>query len=45
MKGIKLLREAGVKKINFAGGEPFLFPKFLGALVQYCKEVRFIDNL
>jgi radical S-adenosyl methionine domain-containing protein 2 len=33
------LRDAGMKKINFAGGEPFLKPKFLGELVKYCKEV------
>jgi radical S-adenosyl methionine domain-containing protein 2 len=32
------LKDAGMKKINFAGGEPFLYPKFLGQLVQYCKE-------
>jgi radical S-adenosyl methionine domain-containing protein 2 len=30
---IGLLREAGVKKINFAGGEPFLFKAELGALL------------
>jgi radical S-adenosyl methionine domain-containing protein 2 len=29
-----------MKKVNFAGGEPFLFPKFLGEMVQYCKEVH-----
>jgi radical S-adenosyl methionine domain-containing protein 2 len=27
-----------MEKINFAGGEPFLKPKFLGELVKYCKE-------
>ncbi|KAL8713101.1 MAG: hypothetical protein Q9225_006821, partial [Loekoesia sp. 1 TL-2023] len=36
-RGIKLLVEAGMRKINFAGGEPFLYPAFLGELVRYCK--------
>jgi radical S-adenosyl methionine domain-containing protein 2 len=34
---IKELRDAGFRKINFAGGEPFLQPKLLGKLVQYAK--------
>jgi sulfatase maturation enzyme AslB (radical SAM superfamily) len=37
-KGLRLLAEAGMKKVNFAGGEPFLYPKYLGALCRYCKE-------
>ncbi|KAL9576221.1 MAG: hypothetical protein Q9212_007281 [Teloschistes hypoglaucus] len=37
-RGIKLLVDAGMRKINFAGGEPFLYPDFLGELVRYCKE-------
>lgn len=37
-KGLKLLRDAGMQKINFSGGEPFLKPKFLGQLVRYCKD-------
>jgi radical S-adenosyl methionine domain-containing protein 2 len=36
--GLKLLREAGMRKINFAGGEPFLYPKRLGRLVEFCKK-------
>lgn len=28
-----------MKKINFAGGEPFLYPQFLGQLCIYCKTV------
>lgn len=27
---LTLLRKAGTRKLNFAGGEPFLNPKFLG---------------
>ena len=34
---LKLLKDAGMKKINFAGGEPFLYPKQLAMLCHYCK--------
>ncbi|KAM7375921.1 hypothetical protein PAMP_005682 [Pampus punctatissimus] len=39
-RGLKLLKDSGMEKINFSGGEPFLHDKgeFLGKLVQYCKE-------
>ncbi|XP_051238392.1 radical S-adenosyl methionine domain-containing protein 2 [Dicentrarchus labrax] len=39
-RGLKLLKEAGMEKINFSGGEPFLHDKgeFLGKLVQFCKQ-------
>lgn len=33
-----ILKAAGMKKINFAGGEPFMNAEFLGQLVRYCKE-------
>uniref|UniRef100_A0A087Y1U8 S-adenosylmethionine-dependent nucleotide dehydratase RSAD2 n=2 Tax=Poecilia TaxID=8080 RepID=A0A087Y1U8_POEFO len=38
-KGLRLLKEAGMEKINFSGGEPFLHERgdFLGKMVQYCK--------
>lgn len=39
IRGITLLKEAGMRKINFAGGEPFLYPRFLGRLLRHCKEV------
>lgn len=32
-----MLAEAGMRKVNFAGGEPFTKPRFLGELVRYCK--------
>lgn len=36
--GLTLLKEAGMKKINFTGGEPFLFgDSILGPLVKFCK--------
>lgn len=33
-RALTLLKHAGMKKINFAGGEPFLNPKFLGMQVD-----------
>lgn len=38
-RGLKLLQEEGMEKINFSGGEPFIHKKgeFLGELVRYCK--------
>jgi len=35
--GLKLLKDAGMKKINFAGGEPFLYPRQPAMLCRYCK--------
>ena len=32
-----MLRDSGVSKINFAGGEPFMHPTLLGKMVKYCK--------
>ncbi|KAF7669685.1 hypothetical protein LDENG_00142690 [Lucifuga dentata] len=39
-RGLKLLKESGMEKINFSGGEPFLHDKgeYLGKLVQYSKQ-------
>ena len=37
-KGLKLLKEAGMRKLNIASGEPFLHPKFLSSLIRCCKE-------
>ncbi|XP_037007706.1 radical S-adenosyl methionine domain-containing protein 2 [Artibeus jamaicensis] len=39
-RGLRLLKEAGMEKINFSGGEPFLHNRgeYLGQLVKYCKE-------
>ncbi|XP_053564921.1 radical S-adenosyl methionine domain-containing protein 2 [Bombina bombina] len=39
-KGLSLLKAAGMEKINFSGGEPFLHDRgiFVGKLVQFCKE-------
>lgn len=39
-RGLKMLKDAGMEKINFSGGEPFLHKrgKFLGELVKFCKQ-------
>eukprot|EP00062_Callorhinchus_milii_P020482 gi/632976185/ref/XP_007904655.1/ PREDICTED: radical S-adenosyl methionine domain-containing protein 2 [Callorhinchus milii] len=39
-RGLQLLKQAGMEKINFSGGEPFLHNRgeFVGKLVQYCKQ-------
>lgn len=35
---LALLKAAGMRKINFAGGEPFLYKPLLGTLVAFCKD-------
>nr|XP_031322370.1 radical S-adenosyl methionine domain-containing protein 2 [Camelus dromedarius] len=39
-RGLLLLKEAGMEKINFSGGEPFIHDRgeYLGKLVRFCKE-------
>ena len=37
-KVLRMLADSGMKKINFAGGEPFMKPEHLGEMVRYCKE-------
>ncbi|KAH8826244.1 hypothetical protein DL96DRAFT_1607554 [Flagelloscypha sp. PMI_526] len=36
--GLRLLAEAGMRKLNISGGEPFLQPKFIGEIFKFCKE-------
>jgi radical S-adenosyl methionine domain-containing protein 2 len=43
--GLSKLKAAGMRKINFAGGEPFLYPKFLGELVAFCKESLALESV
>lgn len=33
-RGLELLAKAGMRKINFAGGEPFLYVSFIGKLLR-----------
>ncbi|KAK6225058.1 radical s-adenosyl methionine domain-containing protein 2 [Colletotrichum tabaci] len=44
-RGVRLLKEAGMRKLNIAGGEPLLHPKFLGELLRYCKEVLDLESV
>lgn len=44
-RGLKPLSVAGMRKINFAGGEPFLYPKYLGSLAEYCKDQLQIESM
>ena len=44
-KAMALLKAAGMKKINFAGGEPFMNAGFLGQLVKYCKETLKLESV
>ncbi|WAQ93939.1 RSAD2-like protein [Mya arenaria] len=39
-RGLSLLKDAGMEKINFSGGEPFIVKRgaFVGELVRFCKE-------
>jgi radical S-adenosyl methionine domain-containing protein 2 len=37
-RGLRMLKDAGMRKINFAGGEPFLYEDFLGQMIDFCKQ-------
>jgi len=42
---LRQLRDAGMKKINFSGGEPFLQAKELGELCRFCKEELGLESV
>ena len=44
-RGIKLLKEARIKKLNFIGGEPFLYPIFIRELLCYRKGELGIESI
>lgn len=44
-RGLALLSKAGMRKLNFAGGEPFLYPDFMGQLAKYCKETLHLESV
>jgi radical S-adenosyl methionine domain-containing protein 2 len=44
-KGLAMLKHSGMKKLNFAGGEPFLYPKWLGEMLRFCKEELALDSV
>ena len=41
---LDLLAEAGMKKPNISGGEPFFQPKYMGDVFEYCKEVLHLES-
>ncbi|KAI5309153.1 hypothetical protein KEM55_003935, partial [Ascosphaera atra] len=36
-RGLRMLKAAGTRKVNFAGGEPFLNQRFLASMLVYAK--------
>jgi radical S-adenosyl methionine domain-containing protein 2 len=44
-RGLRLLKEAGMCKLNIAGGEPFLYPRLLTELLRYCKEELRLESV
>ncbi|KAK6513061.1 hypothetical protein TWF506_009224 [Arthrobotrys conoides] len=44
-RGLLLLKQAGMRKLNIAGGEPFLNPKFLSQILQYSKEELGLESI
>lgn len=44
-RGLAALKKAGMRKINFAGGEPFLHKPLLGAMITFCKEVLALESV
>lgn len=43
--GLLRLSQAGMKKVNFAGGEPFLYASMLGKMVDYCKQDLKVESV
>ncbi|KAB5591595.1 Radical S-adenosyl methionine domain-containing protein 2 [Ceratobasidium theobromae] len=36
--GLRALADAGMRKLNISGGEPFLNPMYIGEVFKFCKE-------
>ncbi|KAK5058620.1 hypothetical protein LTR84_010884 [Exophiala bonariae] len=43
--GLLRLSQAGMKNVNFAGGEPFLYASMLGKMVDYCKQELKLESV
>ena len=43
--GLRLLKEAGMRKLNIAGGEPFLYPALLTHILRYGKEELGLESI
>ena len=39
-----MLVDAGMKKLNISGGEPFLQPRYIGEIFKFCKEELHIES-
>ncbi|KAI9566613.1 hypothetical protein HD554DRAFT_2025263 [Boletus coccyginus] len=37
-RGLRMLVDAGMRKLNISGGEPFLQPRYIGEIFKFCKE-------
>lgn len=46
-RGLRMLKDAGMQKVNFSGGEPFIIQKghHLGLMVRYCKEILQLESV
>jgi radical S-adenosyl methionine domain-containing protein 2 len=44
-QALRLLAAAGMKKLNIAGGEPFLHPKWLAEIVRFAKEELHLESV
>ncbi|KAF8123295.1 hypothetical protein EV363DRAFT_1180238 [Boletus edulis] len=43
-RGLRMLADAGMKKLNISGGEPFLQPRYIGEIFKFCKEELHIES-
>jgi len=43
--GLRKLHDAGMKKLNFSGGEPFLKPVHLGEMCKFLKEELKLESV
>ena len=43
-RGLRMLVDAGMKKLNISGGEPFLQPRYIGEIFKFCKEELHIES-
>ncbi|TVY72382.1 Radical S-adenosyl methionine domain-containing protein 2 [Fusarium oxysporum f. sp. cubense] len=44
-RSLRLLKEAGMRKLNIAGGEPVLYPRLLTELLQFVKEELGLESI
>lgn len=44
-RGLLKLQQAGMKKLNLAGGEPFLHPEFIGEICRFVKQELGLESV